>query len=442
MGRREDYLITERPLKAILAFSFPMMLGNLFQQFYTMADSVIVGRFLGEDALAAVGTSYALTAVFIAIAIGGGAGATVITSREFGAKAFRKMKESISTALIAFLMLSLLLGVMGFALSPSILAVLNTPENIKDDACSYLRIYFLGLPFLFMYNILSSVFNSLGRSRIPLCLLVFSSLLNIALDIVAVAYMGMGVAGAAWATLLAQAISAIISSIMLMRILSRMDGKALKLFSRDISMQMARIALPSILQQSTISIGMMLVQSVVNSFGSEVLAGYSASIRIDNIVTVPFSAIGNAMSPYTAQNIGAGKDERIRPGYRISMGLIILSGAIACIVLQLFNTGITGLFLGEEGTTAAYSTGERYLSFLGWFYPILGFAMVTGGVLRGSGDMKLFTAASIANLSFRVLGSMILAPRFGVDVVWYVVPIGWVLYFGICFIAYRRKAFP
>ena len=254
--------------------------------------------------------------------------------------------------------------------------------------------------------------------------------------------MGMGVAGAAWATLLAQAISAIISSIMLMRILSRMDGKAMTLFSRDISMQMARIALPSILQQSTISIGMMLVQSVVNTFGSEVLAGYSASIRIDNIVTVPFSAIGNAMSPYTAQNIGAGKDERIRPGYRISMGLIILSGAIACIVLQLFNTGITGLFLGEEGTTAAYSTGERYLSFLGWFYPILGFAMVTGGVLRGSGDMKLFTAASIANLSFRVIGSMILAPRFGVDVVWYVVPIGWVLYFGICFIAYRRKAFP
>ena len=442
MGRREDYLITERPLKAILAFSFPMMLGNLFQQFYTMADSVIVGRFLGEDALAAVGASYALTAVFIAIAIGGGAGATVITSREFGAKAFRKMKESISTALIAFLLLSLLLGVMGFALSPSILAVLNTPENIMGDACSYLRIYFLGLPFLFMYNILSSVFNSLGRSRIPLCLLVFSSLLNIALDIVAVAYMGMGVAGAAWATLLAQAISAIISSIMLMRILSRMDGKAMTLFSRDISMQMARIALPSILQQSTISIGMMLVQSVVNTFGSEVLAGYSASIRIDNIVTVPFSAIGNAMSPYTAQNIGAGKDERIRPGYRISMGLIILSGAIACIVLQLFNTGITGLFLGEEGTTVAYSTGERYLSFLGWFYPILGFAMVTGGVLRGSGDMKLFTAASIANLSFRVLGSMILAPRFGVDIVWYVVPIGWVLYFGICFIAYRRKAFP
>ena len=312
MGRREDYLITERPLKAILAFSFPMMLGNLFQQFYTMADSVIVGRFLGEDALAAVGASYALTAVFIAIAIGGGAGATVITSREFGAKAFRKMKESISTALIAFLLLSLLLGVMGFALSPSILAVLNTPENIMGDACSYLRIYFLGLPFLFMYNILSSVFNSLGRSRIPLCLLVFSSLLNIALDIVAVAYMGMGVAGAAWATLLAQAISAIISSIMLMRILSRMDGKAMKLFSRDISTQMARIALPSILQQSTISIGMMLVQSVVNAFGSEVLAGYSASIRIDNIVTVPFSAIGNAMSPYTAQNIGAGRTDRIR----------------------------------------------------------------------------------------------------------------------------------
>ena len=439
----KEYLIREKPLKALLLFAFPMIIGNLFQQFYTMVDSVVVGRFVSENALAAVGASYSLTNVFISIAIGGGVGASVLVSRYFGARDYRRMKTSVSTALISFLVVSLVLGGIGLLLGDQIMEVLNTPENIMEDAVTYLNIYFMGLPFLFMYNVLSAMFNALGKSRIPLYLLIFSSVFNVALDLIMVCSFHMGVAGVAWATLIAQGISAVMAFLIFIREMTGYQtGEEIRRFDKREFGFMCRIALPSILQQSTISIGMMLVQSVVNTFGSEVLAGYSASIRIDNIVTVPFSAIGNAMSPYTAQNIGAGKDERIRPGYRISMGLIILSGAIACIVLQLFNTGITGLFLGEEGTATAYSTGERYLSFLGWFYPILGFAMVTGGVLRGSGDMKLFTAASIANLSFRVIGSMILAPRFGVDIVWYVVPIGWVLYFGICFIAYRRKAFP
>ena len=161
---RDDYLIHDPPLRAILLLSWPMMLGNLFQQLYTMADSVIVGRFIGEDALASVGASYALTSVFIAVAIGGGAGATVLTSRAFGAGRMREMKESISTSLLSFAAASVVLSAIGFLFSPSILQSLNTPQRIMADADAYLRIYFLGLPFLFMYNILSSVFNSLGRS--------------------------------------------------------------------------------------------------------------------------------------------------------------------------------------------------------------------------------------------------------------------------------------
>ena len=197
--------------------------------------------------------------------------------------------------------------------------------------------------------------------------------------------------------------------------------------------------LPSILQQSTVSIGMMLVQSVVNGFGPEVLAGYSAAIRIDSLVTVPLGAVGNAMSPYTAQNIGAGRTDRIRKGYRIGLILIAISGIITLLILITLNTQIIGLFLGAEGTAAAYGTGEHYISFLCWFYTILGAALVTGGVLRGMGRMRLFALASIANLTFRVIGSMVLAPRFGVEVVWYVVPVGWSLYFGICYAAYRVK---
>lgn len=436
--RDEHYLVNDDPFRAILSFSLPMMLGNLFQQFYTMADSVIVGRFVGEEALAAVGASYALTSVFIAVAIGGGAGSSVITSRAFGARDYRTMKESISTSLISFLVISLVLAVCGFLSSSWILEALNTPGNIMGEADVYLRIYFLGLPFLFMYNILSSVFNALGKSRIPLFLLIFSSLLNVVLDIVAVTALGMGVAGAAWATLISQALSAVISFSILMHMLSSMEGRRSVLFSLPEAREMAQIAIPSILQQSTISFGMMLVQSVVNLFGSEVLAGYSACIRVDSVVTVPMSAIGNAMSPYAAQNIGAERRDRVGRGLKAAFILVLLFGAAVCIILELCNVQIAGLFLGAEGTEAAYATAEHYMSFLGWFYPILGSAMATGGALRGTGDMKLFTIASLANLSFRVAASMLLAPHFGVSVVWYCVPVGWLIYFGLCFISCRR----
>ena len=438
----EYYLTQESPFRALLIFSFPMMMGNLFQQFYTMTDSIIVGRFIGEAALAAVGASAALSAVFIAIAVGGGAGAMVITSNAFGRKDFTLVKESISTSLISFFILSVVLAAAGYAFSDRIMGLLNTPENIKSDAVLYLRIYFLGLPFLFMYNIISSVFNSLGKSRIPLFLLIFSSLLNIVLDIAAVNALGMGIAGAAWATLISQALSAVLSFIILTKTLKSMDGRRKRLFSSSIFSSMTKIALPSIIQQTTINFGMMLVQSVVNTFGSEVLAGYSASIRIDNIVTVPLSAVGNAMSPYTAQNSGAGKNERIDTGWKSALA-IILSFAIAiCIILQAFNTEIISLFLGADGSAAAYRTGEEYLSYLGWFYGILGFAFVTGGVLRGMGKMASFTAASIANLSLRVIGAMVFAPLYGVEIVWYVVPLGWILYFSICYVSYRRLSSP
>ena len=437
---KDDYLVTDKPTKAIFLFALPIMLGNFFQQMYTMADSIIVGRFVGEEALAAVGASYSLTSVFIAIAIGGGAGATILTSRAFGAGNYKEMKESISTALFSFLIISVVLAVAGYFLSPAIMTSLNTPDDIFIDSVTYLRIYFLGLPFLFMYNILSSVFNSLGKSRIPLYLLLFSSLLNIVLDLVAVVEIGLGVAGAAWATLFSQALSACLSFLILLRVLSKYSSSSNCIFSKEMLPEMAGIAIPSILQQSTISIGMMLVQSVVNAFGSDTLAGYSVCIRVDSLVTVPLSSVGNAMSPYTAQNLGAGQIARIEKGYKASLLIILGFGVLSCFILEFFTHDILAAFLGENGSAMAYSTGEGYLSFLGWFYSLLGFAMVTGGVLRGYGDMKLFTIASLANLSFRVIVSMLFSPIYGVSVVWKVVPAGWLIYFLLCFISYFKHA--
>lgn len=446
----KEYLITEKPWKALLVFAMPMIIGNLFQQFYTMVDSIVVGRFVSENALAAVGASYALTTVFISIAIGGGVGASVITSRYFGARDYRRMKLSIRTALTVFLVTSILLGGIGLFFGRAIMMALHTPADVLGDAVVYLNIYFLGLPFLFMYNILSSMFNALGRSKIPLYLLIFSSLFNIGLDIFFVKELAMGVSGVAWATFIAQGISAVFSFLILLREVSRFapgegEGKednaardrALAIFDKNEFFSMARVALPSILQQSTISIGMMLVQSVVNSFGPQVLAGFSAGMRVENICIVPMAAMGNVMSSYTAQNIGAGKLDRVRSGYRTGYGIVAAFAVLLALVLELAYKPLILLFLGEDASAAAYQTGVGYLQFIGWFFVLIGIKMITDGLLRGAGDMVMFTVANMVNLGIRVFASMLFAPKFGVEVVWIVVPIGWAANYLISYVQYR-----
>lgn len=433
----KEYLIRKRPVSALLIFALPMMLGNFFQQAYTMADSVIVGRFVGEEALAAVGASYSLTNVFISIAIGGGVGASVITSQTFGSRDYPRMKRSVSTALLSFLAISLVLGAGGLLFSRQIMVLLRTPENILQDASTYLNIYFLGLPFLFMYNVLSSMFNALGRSRVPLYLLIFSSVLNVALDIYMVTALSMGVAGVAWATLIAQGISAVLSFVIFLRGLKSYPGKLDRLFDGRELKNMARVALPSILQQSTVSIGMMLVQSVVNSFGSQMLAGYSAAMRIESVCIVPMSAMGNAISSYTAQNIGAGKPQRVKAGYRASYGIVFAIAAVICLAVQLLARPLVSLFMEEGGSSLAFETGMACTRFMGWFYVLIGLKMISDGVLRGAGDMTMFTVANLVNLGLRVVLAVTLAPQFGIQFVWMAVPVGWLINYGISFLEYR-----
>ena len=455
MANGNDYLIQKKPLSALIIFALPMIIGNLFQQTYTMADSAIVGRLVGEQALAAVGASYSLTNIFICVAIGGGIGASVIVSRYFGAKEYNKMKLAVYTAFISFLAVSLLLAVLGLLLGRQIMILLNTPTDVLDMAAKYLSIYFMGLPFLFMYNVVSSMFNALGKSRIPLCFLIFSSLFNILLDYCFVKYFCMGVAGVAWATLIAQGISAVLSFCVFLAVLHRLSNDpslgetapkdavsetvplSAWLFSREELFSMTRIALPSILQQSIVSIGMMLVQSVVNSFGSQVLAGFSAAMRVESICIVPMAAIGNAVSSFTAQNIGACKKDRVTEGYHAANKMVIFCAVILCLILEFFARPITLLFLGDEGTPLAVETSLGYLTFIGWFFCLIGFKMAVDGLLRGAGDMKMFTVANLVNLFIRVTVSVTLAPRFGIAMVWYSVPIGWFTNWAISFSQYR-----
>jgi putative MATE family efflux protein len=436
MGK--EYLIQEKPLKALLVFALPMIIGNLFQQFYTMVDSVVVGRFVGEQALAAVGASYSLTTVFISIAIGGGVGASVITSQYFGAREYGKMKSSVRTALTAFVVLSVVLGGFGLLFSHQIMVWLNTPQAALEEAAKYLRIYFLGLPFLFMYNILSSMFNALGKSRIPLYLLIFSSVFNMILDVILVRSAGMGVAGVAWATLIAQGISAACSFCIFLREMKQYDERgSIGFFDRNEFSNMTKIALPSILQQSTVSIGMMLVQSVVNSFGTEMLAGFSAGMRVESICVVPMAAMGNVMSSYTAQNIGAGKYDRVRQGYRTGYAIVFSFAVVLCLWMELAYRPLIQMFLGEQGSMLAFQTGTKYLKFIGWFFALIGLKMITDGVLRGAGDMKMFTVANLVNLGIRVVIAITCAPRWGIAFVWIAVPIGWLINYLISFGEYR-----
>ncbi|HAZ97437.1 MATE family efflux transporter [uncultured Treponema sp.] len=449
---KSDYLTTKRPFYALFVFSLPIIIGNLFQQLYTMVDSAVVGRFVGEQALAAVGASYSLTVVFICVAIGGGVGSSVIVSKYFGARNFSAMKTAVSTAFLTFLGISIFLGAVGIVINRPLLVALKTPSDALDMALVYLRIYFLGLPFLFMYNVISSMFNALGKSRIPLVFLIFSSVLNVALDFLFVAVFKTGVAGAAWATLIAQGLSCVLSFAVFMNTLGKFKdsedgvataggaagcGRKFRFFDGRELASMAKIAIPSILQQSTVSIGMMLVQSVVNSFGSEALAGYSAFSRIASIAIVPMAALNNSMSSYTAQNIGAGKPERVVKGYHAANLMVAFFAVTLCLCIEIFYRPLISLFIGAGGSETALRTGQAALRFEGFFYCWIGFKMACDGLLRGAGDMKVFTLANLINLSIRVVVSIVCAPRFGIEWVWYSVPMGWFMNFVISFAEYR-----
>ena len=438
MMSKDGYLITGTPLKALTVFAMPMILGSFFQQVYNMADSIIVGQYVGSSALAAVGACAALTNVFICVALGAGVGAGVLVSRYYGSGNYSRMKTIVSTSLISFLILSVFLGIFGFCFSHLMLGVLQTPVDILDEAVLYLRVYFVGFPFLFMYNILSTMFTSIGESKIPLALLIFSSVLNILMDIWMVAGLGLGVFGAAVATLIAQGISAILSLLIFFCRMRRYKS-SFRLFDGQELRSMLKIAVPSVLQQSTVSVGMMIVQAVVNPFGTQALAGYAATMRVENVFSLIFVSIGNAVSPYVSQNFGAGKIGRIRKGYHAALVLDICFAVLAFAVIETLHTPISSLFLGKDGTAFAYQVSGDYMRWLGYFFIFMGIKMATDGVLRGLGIMRPFLAANMVNLAIRLAVALICAPRFGIEFVWLAVPAGWLANFLISYAALRKS---
>lgn len=411
--------------KKLWLFSIPMLVSVVFQQIYNIADSMIAGRYAGEDALAAVGASYPITMLFIAVAMGCNIGCSVIISQLFGAKDFSNLKTAVYTTYISCAVLSVALTILGLLTSTSLLKLIHTPDNIFTDSRLYLNIYIGGLTFLFLYNVCTGIFNALGDSRTPLFFLIGSSVANIILDLWFVISLHMGVAGVAWATFIAQGVSAVLSLFTLMHRLTQIKTSGeITLFSLPMLGKISTVAVPSILQQSFISIGNMFIQGLVNSFGSGVIAGYSAAIKLNTFAITSFTTLANGLSSFTAQNIGAGKVERVKKGYQSGM-LLALCIAIPFFASYFFaNHSLMLLFL-TDGSSAALQTGKDFLGLVSPFYFVVCTKLMTDSVLRGSGAMRYFMITTFTDLLLRVILAFLLSFRFGAYGIWMSWPIGW-----------------
>lgn len=431
-------LTVGNPQTVLWKFCLPMFGSIIFQQLYNIADSLVAGKFIGENALAAVGNSYNVTLVFIAFAFGCNIGCSVIVSQLFGAKEYAKMKTAVYTALIASAVLCAVLMLIGFLCCDLLLVQMKTQPEILADSALYMDIYILGLPFLFFYNIATGIFSALGDSKTPFYFLAFSSTSNIAVDILFVKCFHLGISGVAWATFLCQGISCILSILLILKrlYLIKTDKKS-GLFSFTLLKKLAVIAIPSILQQSFISVGNIFIQSVINSFGISVTAGYSAAVKLNNLVITSFTTLGNGVSNFTAQNIGAGIPERVKSGRRAGLKLVWCL-SVPIVLLYVF-LGKELLLLFMDSTSAeALLTGRQFLWILSPFYFVVSAKLVTDGVLRGAGAMKPFMIATFTDLILRVVLAYIFSAMFGVIGIWCAWPIGWIIATAMSVYFYRH----
>ena len=424
--------------RKLWSFSIPMLISVIFQQLYNIADSVITGKFVGEDALAAVGASYPITMIYMAVAIGCNIGCSIIISQLFGGKSYKDMKTAISTTFFSSGILSMILTVAGLVLCEPLLHMIHTPENIFADTATYLDIYVGGLVFLFLYNICTGIFTALGDSRTPLYFLIGSSLGNIFLDWYFVTAFHMGVAGVAWATFICQGIASLLSIITLINRLKRIktEGKTV-LFSGTMLKKISFVAIPSILQQSFISIGNIIIQSLINSYGSAIIAGYSAAIKLNTFGITSFSTLASGLSSFTAQNIGANKPERVKKGFRSGCILGLTLALPFFIAYFFFDETMLKLFLNSE-SSLAIQTGREFLKIVAPFYFVIAVKLMGDAVLRGAGAMGWFMAATFADLLLRIVLAYVLSGSMGTIGIWIAWPIGWVLAMIISVAFYRK----
>lgn len=407
-------------------FCLPLFGSIIFQQLYNIADSLVAGKFIGENALAAVGNSYEITLIFIAFAFGCNMGCSVIVSQLFGAKKFGRLKTAVSTACIFSAILCGILMLIGIGGCGPLLHLIRTPEEIFPDSMLYLDIYVYGLPFVFFYNIATGIFSALGDSKTPFYFLAASSTSNIAVDILFVKAFHMGVAGVAWATFLCQGISCALAVLTIWMRLKKIEAaEKPPLFDKELLKKILVIAIPSIFQQSFISVGNILIQSVINGFGAPVMAGYSAAVKLNNLVITSFTTIGNGISNFSAQNMGANKYDRIRECFHAGLKIVWCLCIPFCLFYIVFGKYFLLLFM-EKSSSQALLTGRQFLWILSPFYFVVSAKLVADGILRGISAMKQFMTATFIDLILRVILAFLLSDLTGSATgIWCAWPIGW-----------------
>lgn len=434
-------LTVGKPESVLWKFCLPLFASIIFQQLYNIADSLVAGKFIGENALAAVGNSYEITLIFIAFAFGCNIGCSVIVSQFFGAKDYKNMKTSVYTAMISTAVLCAILMLFGVLFCGNLLKLIKTPSAILNDSKLYLDIYIYGLPFMFFYNMATGIFSALGDSKTPFIFLAVSSVTNIFVDIIFVKAFNMGIAGVAWATFICQGISAVLAVIVVFLRLSKIKVlQRCPVFSFIILVKLLKIAIPSILQQSFISIGNIIIQSVINEFGAGTIAGYSAAVKLNNLVITSFTTLANGISNFTAQNLGAGKSERIRDGFKAGLKMVWII-SIPLVLLYFFaGKQLLYLFL-DNPTNTAIHTGIMFLCILSPFYFVVSAKLVADGILRGAGLMSRFMITTFTDLILRVVLAIILSKQFGSTGIWCAWPIGWSIATTLSVIFYKKAKF-
>ena len=387
-------MTTGNPVKLILTFSIPLLIGNIFQQFYSMADTIIVGRFLGVKALAAVGSTGAMAFLVNGFVIGLTSGFAVLVSQKFGANDEEGVKKAYASSLVLSAIMTIIVTIISVASAKPLLELMNTPADIMDDSLAYIIVIYAGNIAIIFYNMFASILRALGDSKTPLYFLIIASILNIILDIVFIVNFSMGVAGAAYATIISQSISAILCAIYIIKRfpilrLKMSHWKVRKIFVKS----QLRIGIPMALQFSITAAGAMVLQGALNNFGSKIIASYTAASKVQQLVMQPAVTFGVAMATYSGQNLGAGRIDRIKEGVKKCTIISIIVSIISTIVVILFGGAFTKLFMD----------GSDYLNTVSIFYIPLGLIFIYRNTLQGIGDSFVPMMAGVAEMVARTV---------------------------------------
>jgi putative MATE family efflux protein len=433
----------------ILRFAAPMLLGHMFQQLYTFVDQIIVGRFLGKEALASVGASFPILFTLIALIIGIATGGTIVISQFFGAKNITKVKRAIDTIFIVMAISAVIMTVVGISFSEEIFRLIRLPDELMDTANSYFTIYVSGLVVFFGYNSVAAILRGLGDSITPLYFLVLATVINIGLDLLFIVKLGWGIEGAALATIIAQG-TAFMVAVFYLNNNHELIKFNIREFSFDYSIfkQSLRIGLPTGLQQTFVALGMMALLGIVNGFGTDVVAAYTAAGRLDSLAIIPSMVFSTALSTFVGQNIGAGKLDRVKKGLSRTMLMASITAIGISVLVIVFKFPLMRLFTTDS---AVISIGGEYLTIVTSFYLLFTGMFVYGGVMRGAGDtiipmfitlfslwiIRIPAALFLSQDSIALFGLTIPGAGLGEAGIWWAIPSGWGFGMLLSFIYYR-----